>query len=148
MLLAWDGTISRLDGLLLLGIYLVYVGVLITRRGRTHSLLEVPSTSPRLDTVVATGLLVPVLLSASLMLSVVEVIIDTLAIGGSMVEIVTIGVAAALPELTAVMDAIRRRSPYVALGTLVGSNIVNPSSGPSLPTPSRRPSSFGTSRSS
>ena len=126
MLLAWDGTISRLDGFLLLGLYLAYVGVIITRRERTQSLREAPSTNPRRDTVVATGLLVLVLLSASLMLSVVEVVVDTLAIGGSMVGIVTIGVAAALPELTAVMDAIRRRSPHVALGTLIGSNIVNP----------------------
>jgi len=43
-----------------------------------------------------------------------------------MVGVVTLGVAAALPELTTVMDAVRRRSPNVALGTLVGSNIVNP----------------------
>lgn len=41
------------------------------------------------------------------------------------VGVVTLGVAAALPELTAVLDVIRRRSPNVALGTLIGSNIVN-----------------------
>ncbi|RCU44232.1 sodium:calcium antiporter [Haloplanus salinus] len=126
MLVAWDGTISRLDGVLLLGLYLLYVGAIITRRGSTQSLREAPSKNPRRDTVVATGLLVLVLLSASLLLSVVEGVVDALAIGGSMVGVVTIGVAAALPELTAVMDAIRRRSPHVALGTLVGSNIVNP----------------------
>jgi cation:H+ antiporter len=126
MVLAWDGTISRLDGVLLLALYLVYVGVSVTRRERTQTLREPPSVSPRQDAIVAVGLLTLVLLSASLMLSVIEVVIDTLALGGSMVGIVTIGVAAALPELTAVMDAIRRRSPNVALGTLIGSNIVNP----------------------
>ncbi|MFB6161722.1 MAG: sodium:calcium antiporter [Haloferacaceae archaeon] len=126
MLLAWDGTIGRLDGLLLLGSYLVYVGVMISRRERTRSLREAPSTDPRRDAVVATGLLVLVLLAASLVLSVVEVVVDTLAVGGSMVGVVTLGVAASLPELTAVMDALRRRSPHVALGTLVGSNVVNP----------------------
>ncbi|GAB6861845.1 sodium:calcium antiporter [Haloplanus litoreus] len=126
MLLAWDGTISRLDGVLLLGLYLAYVGAILTFRERTQSLREAPSENPRRDAVVATGLLVLVLLSASLMLSVVEVIVGALALGGSMVGIVTVGVAAALPELTAVMDAIRRRSPHVALGTLIGSNIVNP----------------------
>ncbi|MEF8824751.1 MAG: hypothetical protein V5A27_00150 [Halapricum sp.] len=69
MLVAWDGTISRLDGVLLLGLYLMYVGVIITRRERTQSLREAPSKNPRRDTVVATGLLVLVLLSASLLLS-------------------------------------------------------------------------------
>ncbi|WP_137285393.1 sodium:calcium antiporter [Halorussus salinisoli] len=126
IVLAWDGTISRLDGVLFLALYLVYVGASVTRRERTQTLREPPSVNPRRDAVVAIGLLVLVLLSASLMLSVLEGVIDMLALGGSMVGIVTIGVAAALPELTAVMDAIRRRSPNVALGTLVGSNIVNP----------------------
>jgi hypothetical protein len=43
-----------------------------------------------------------------------------------MVSVLTIGVAAALPELSTVLDATRRRTPNVALGVLVGSNLVNP----------------------
>lgn len=124
--LAWDGTISRVDGVVLLALYFVYVGVSVIRRERTQTLREPPSVDPRRDAAVAAGLLVLVLLSASLLLSVIEVVVDMLALGGSMVGVVTIGVAAALPELTTVMDAIRRRTPNVALGTLVGSNIVNP----------------------
>ncbi|MHB9288768.1 sodium:calcium antiporter [Halobacteriales archaeon Cl-PHB] len=123
---AFDGTVGRLDGALLLALYLAYILVRISQRDRTPSLRERPSRNPHRDVLVATGLLVLVLLSASLMLSVVEVVVDRLAIGGSMVGVVTIGVAAALPELTAVVDAIRRQSPNVALGALVGSNIVNP----------------------
>ncbi|WP_225336601.1 sodium:calcium antiporter [Halomicrobium urmianum] len=123
--LAWGGTISRLDGLLLLALYVVYVGVNLVRRDRTQALREQASTDPRRDAVVATGLLVLVLLSASLVLSVIETVVDALTLGGSTIGIVTIGVAAALPELTTVIDAIRRQSPDVALGTLVGSNVVN-----------------------
>jgi len=123
---AWDGRIGRLDGLLLLGLYLAYVAMRVSRRERTTSLREPPSTNPRWDAITAAGLLVLVLLSATLLLSVVELVVEGLALGGSMVGVVTLGVAAALPELTTVMDAIRRRSPNVALGTLVGSNIVNP----------------------
>jgi cation:H+ antiporter len=40
--------------------------------------------------------------------------------------VVTLGLAAALPELSTVVDALRRRAPNVAVGTLVGSNVVNP----------------------
>ena len=126
LVVAWDGTISRLDGVVLLGLYLAYVGIRISRREAQPTLQERPSSHPRRDAAVAAGLLVLVLLAASLMLVVVEVIVDTLALGGSMVGVVTIGVAAALPELTAVIDSIRRRAPNVAMGTLVGSNIVNP----------------------
>jgi cation:H+ antiporter len=126
LLVAWDGTISRVDGGLLLGLYLGYVAVRVRRRERLSTLRERPSSNPRRDAVVAAGLLVVVLLSASVVLSVVEVIVTLLELGGSMVGVVTIGVAAALPELTAVIDSIRRRAPNVALGTLIGSNIVNP----------------------
>jgi cation:H+ antiporter len=126
LLVARDGTVGRLDGLLLLALYVAYVWARVGRRERTGALRERPSTNPRRDALVAAGLLTLVVLAASLMLSVVEVVVDILALGGSMVGVVTIGVAAALPELTTVMDAVRRRSPNVALGTLVGSNIVNP----------------------
>lgn len=60
------------------------------------------------------------------MLVVVQAVVDRLALGGSMLGVVTLGVASALPELSTVVDAIRRRAPNVALGTLVESNVVNP----------------------
>jgi cation:H+ antiporter len=126
LVVAVDGTVGRLDGVLLFGVYLVYVVVAVSRRERTRTLREPPSVNPRRDAVVATGLLALVLIAASLVLSIVESVVGRLALGGSMVGVVTLGVAAALPELTAVVDAVRRRSPHVALGTLVGSNIVNP----------------------
>ncbi|MFW5911401.1 MAG: sodium:calcium antiporter [Halolamina sp.] len=124
--LAWDGTVSRFDGGILLTLYLVYVGVSLTRRERTQTLREPPSVNTRRDAVAAVGLLLLVLLAASLILSVIERLVEQLALGGSMVGVLTLGVAAALPELTTVVDSIRRRTPQVALGTLVGSNIVNP----------------------
>ena len=126
LLVALDGTISRLDGVLLLGLYAAYVGVRVARRDQFPTVRERPSRDPRHDAVIGVCLLGIVVLAASLMLSVVESIVNSLALGGSMVGVVTVGVAAALPELTAVMDAIRRRAPNVALGTLIGSNIVNP----------------------
>ncbi|WP_254278990.1 sodium:calcium antiporter [Haloarcula marina] len=124
--LAWDGTLSRLDGAVLLALYLAYVAVRFTHRRQSPTLRERPSTNPRRDALLAAVFLALVLLAASLLLSVVEAALATLTLGGSMVGVVTLGVAAALPELTTVMDALRRRSPNVALGTLIGSNIVNP----------------------
>ncbi|NHN49233.1 sodium:calcium antiporter [Halostella sp. JP-L12] len=126
ILVAWDGSISRLDGVVLFVLYLGYVGIRVSRREQLPTLRERPSLNPRWDILVATGLLILVLLSASIMLSVVELIVNTLALGGSTIGVMTIGVAAALPELTAVIDSIRRRAPNLALGTLIGSNIVNP----------------------
>jgi len=126
ILLAWDGQISRLDGGLLLALYLCYLGITIARWDRTQQLREPASANPRRDAIVAVGLLLLVLLAASLVLTVIESIVEILALGGSMIGIVTLGVAGALPEVTAVLEAIRRRSPAIALGTLIGTNIVNP----------------------
>jgi cation:H+ antiporter len=126
LVVARDGTVSHLDGAALFALYLLYVLFRVQRRERTQDLKERPSSAPRRDAAVVAGTLTLVLLAALLILSVVEGVVETLALGGSTVGVVTIGVAASLPELTAVTDAIRRRSPNVALGTLVGSNIVNP----------------------
>ena len=126
LLVALDGRIGRVDGLLLLGLYVAYVGISLSYRERTQTLREPPSVDPSRDAIVAIGYLALVILSGSLMLTVVEALVSELSLGGSMVGIVTIGIAAALPELTTVVDALRRQSPNVALGTLLGSNIVNP----------------------
>lgn len=124
--LAWDGTVSRLDGALLLAAFAAYVYYTVTRRERAPVATERASEEPRRDGAVALGALVLVLLSASLLLAVAETVVQGLRLGGSMVGLVTIGVAAALPELSTVLASVRRREPNLALGTLVGSNVVNP----------------------
>lgn len=126
LVLAWDGTVSRLDGVLLLVAFVGYVFVTVTRRERPSLPTEPPSAAPRRDGAVAVGGLTLVLLSASLLLAVAEVVVAGLQLGGSMVGVITIGIAAALPELSTVMASVRRREPNLALGTLVGSNVVNP----------------------
>ncbi|MFB6185170.1 MAG: sodium:calcium antiporter [Haloarculaceae archaeon] len=123
---AIDGTVSRLDGLVLLVAYVVYVGYNVAHRERSQRNPEAASRSIRRDATVSVAMLFLVLASASLLLAVVQDVVTELALGGSMIGVVTIGVASALPELTTVLESIRRRTPNVALGTLVGSNVVNP----------------------
>lgn len=126
LVLGWDGTISRLDGFLLLAAFVAYVYRSVTRRDRGSVPTKRPSENPRGDAVVTSGALVLVLLSASLLLAVAEVVVAGLQLGGSMVGVITIGIAAALPELSTVLASARRREPNLALGTLIGSNVVNP----------------------
>jgi cation:H+ antiporter len=123
---AWDGTVSRLDGLLLLAGYAVYVYYSFSRRERSLSLPETASANVRRDALVTAAALGVLILSAQAVLLLVEDVVARLRLGGSMVGVITLGVAAALPELSTVVNSIRRRAPNVALGTLVGSNVVNP----------------------
>lgn len=124
--LAWDGTITRVDGLLLVGVYLVYLYYSYTRRQRQVDVAGTGSEHVRRDLAVAVVGLVGVLGSAFVVLQVVEVLVDALRLGGSMIGVFTIGLAAALPELSTVVESVRRETPYIALGTLFGSNVVNP----------------------
>jgi cation:H+ antiporter len=126
LLVSLDGSVSRVDGGVLLVAYGLYTYYSFTRRPRTMALPESRESTVRRDAVVGVVALGLVVLSATLLLSVAQGIVDSLALGGSMVGVVTLGVASALPELSTVLDAVRRRSPNLALGTLFGSNVVNP----------------------
>lgn len=126
LLVLADGVVSRVDGALLLLAYLGYTRYSLGRRERRLRLPGEESRDVRRDLVVTVGALLAILASSYVVLSVVEVVVDRLALGGSMVGVVTLGLASALPELSTVVDAVRRRAPNVALGTLVGSNVVNP----------------------
>lgn len=124
--LGWDGVFSRPDGAVLVVAFAVYLYVSVTRRQRSVNLEAAASTNVARDVVFVCGGLLVVLASAFLVLSVVQRLVDSLALGGSMIGVFTIGLAAALPELSTVTESIRRRAPNIALGTLVGSNVVNP----------------------
>lgn len=126
LVVAVDGSISRLDGVVLLGAYGTYTYYHYRNRRRDYAVPETASVNVRRDALIGMVALLLVVLAATLLLAVTEVVVDSLALGGSIVGVITLGVAAALPELSTVMDAIRRRAPDIALGTLIGSNIVNP----------------------
>jgi cation:H+ antiporter len=121
-----DGTVGRLDGVVLLVAFAGYTYYNLQQRERRLRLPEAESTNVRRDLLVTVGALVGILASSYVVLVVVQAVVDRLALGGSMLGVVTLGLASALPELSTVVDAIRRRAPNVALGTLVGSNVVNP----------------------
>ncbi|WP_350355249.1 sodium:calcium antiporter [Haloglomus salinum] len=125
LVLSADGHLSRLEGLVLVGAYGAYFAYSYTRRQRTRGLPEARSATPGRDAAVGAAALVAVLVASFVVLDTVDVVVQRLALGGSMLGVVTIGVAAALPELSVVREAIRRRTPTLALGTLVGSNVVN-----------------------
>ncbi|NHN61294.1 sodium:calcium antiporter [Halorussus rarus] len=125
--LAVDGTISRPDGLLLVGAFLVYLYYTYDRRERTviPAELEVENADVRTDAAIALGGLAVVMTSAYVALAALEVLVASLGLGGSLVGVVTIGAGSALPELSTVTESVRRNRPTLALGTLVGSNVVN-----------------------
>jgi len=59
-------------------------------------------------------------------LAITEIVVSRTGIGGSLIGVLTLGVASALPEFTTALAGIRNKENGISLGTLVGSNITNP----------------------
>ncbi len=123
---SFDGTVGRLDALALLGAYGAYTYWSFERRPRTMNVPDTASEDVVRDTAVSLAAMGVVLAAAFVALAAVEELVADLALGGSMAGVVTIGLASALPELSTVLESVRRKAPNVAVGTLVGSNVVNP----------------------
>ncbi|WP_435349712.1 sodium:calcium antiporter [Haloarchaeobius sp. HRN-SO-5] len=126
LVFAWDRVLSQVEGVVLVAVYLAYTYWAIENRERVGAIPEGESKRVGRDAALSVLGLVGVLVSAYVVLEAVELVVAVLGLGGSIVGVVTIGLAAALPELSTVLRGIRRRSPDIAVGTLVGSNVVNP----------------------
>jgi cation:H+ antiporter len=66
------------------------------------------------------------ILGAQIVLSITEMIVQLTGVGGSLIGVVTLGVASALPEMTTALSGVKHKAHGVSIGTLVGSNITNP----------------------
>jgi len=139
LVLGWDGNYSRIDGAILFGTFIAYTYYLYVDERKHYkeednqinsSELEeeVPANGREVlrDALITLALLVVIIGSATFVLSATEVIVDRTGVGGSLIGMVTLGVASALPELTTALAGIRHKEAGVSLGTLVGSNITNP----------------------
>ena len=140
IVLGWDRTYSRLDGLILLGTFIAYTCYLYWDERKYYkpedngfsetgeSPKGVPenrrqATRYALITMVALAVAVG---SASVVLKITETIVQRTGIGGSLIGVVTLGVASALPEFVTAISGVRNKEHGISLGTLVGSNITNP----------------------
>lgn len=140
LVLGWDRYYSRIDGLILFGSFFVYLFYLYLDERRHYDPVdhgfsetgEPPAGVPRTRgqalraALIAVAALVVTVVSSMVTLRITEVIVERTGIGGSLIGVVTLGVASALPELITSISGIRRGDAGLPLGTLVGSNITNP----------------------
>lgn len=139
LILGWDGNYSRIDGGILFGIFIAYCYYLYMDERKhykeednqlqSEEMAEGAPTNGRdvlRDALITTGLLVVIIGCATFVLSATEFIVGWTGVGGSLIGVITLGVASALPELTTALAGIRHKEAGISLGTLVGSNITNP----------------------
>jgi len=133
LFLGWDGTLSRADGLILFGTFVLYMGYLYRRESsHVHEAVERHKKQHRKrpwlkkDLAILIASFALMLASASLLLSSAEEIVLVTGLGGSLIGVITLGVASAAPEFFTAVSAIRHKNLSLSLGTLIGSNITNP----------------------
>ena len=122
------GTITRLDGILLVGSFVAYMYYLYTVREEDFKENEekISSKNPLIDLFKALIAMIAVVVSAEIFLRVVEVAIAQTGLSGSMIGVATVGIVSALPEMSTAISGLRHNSAGLSLGTLVGSNVTNP----------------------
>lgn len=139
IILGFDGDFSRVDGAILFGTFLAYTYYLYADE-RKHYKEEdnqlqseemaddVPQNGKEVvrDSLITAVLLGVIISAASIVLKATEITVDITGVGGSLIGVMTLGLASALPELTTALAGIRHKEAGISLGTLVGSNITNP----------------------
>lgn len=140
LVLGWDRTFSRLDGLILFGTFIGYMYYLYRDERKHYQEIDhgfdpdgsLPKGVPHnrqqalRDAGIALLALGITIISAMVALQITEIIVVQTGIGGSLIGVVTLGIASALPELFAALSGVRNGDAGIPLGTLIGSNVTNP----------------------
>lgn len=128
LILAWDGTLTRVDGGILFGSFLLYMFYLYTTRDEKLQAqgTSEPSKRPKIDFALGVFFMLVVIYSADIFLKVVELAIEATGVSGSMIGVATVGVVSAFPEMVTAIQGLRQKAEGISLGTLIGSNITNP----------------------
>jgi cation:H+ antiporter len=126
--LSVSGTLTRLDGIILVGSFCAYMFYLYTTRKEElaeQGTVE-PARKPKTDFAIGIAAMMVVIVAAEVFLRVVEVAVAETGLSGSMVGVASVGIVSAFPEMITAISGLRHGSEGVSLGTLIGSNITNP----------------------
>jgi cation:H+ antiporter len=129
IVLGWDGTYSRIDGFILLSIFAGYMYWLYTdERAQEHLKPQHDSLkySPKKTVLFLLLGLCGLIGASAMVLHVMETHVAVTVLGGSLLGVITLGIASALPEMLTAISGVKNKSSGVSVGTLIGSNITNP----------------------
>ena len=124
-LVAWDGHVSRVEGLILITLYIIYVMALMNGE-------NVPEQEP--SPMAGGGFsswillligLAAVIFSSELTVSSVVKIAYAFDISEALISVLIIGLGTSLPELSISISAILKQKPQMSVGNIIGSNILD-----------------------
>jgi len=129
LLLIQDGILSRVDGILLLSAFLIYLFWLFTKRERFEKVYDgvrkpLNLTSFFKDLILIFGSILLLLLSAQGIVKSAIFFAEYLNFPISLIGILIIGLGTALPEASFALQAARRNQDWLILGNLMGSAVI------------------------
>ena len=120
--------LSRIDGLILLGCFIGYM--IFLYKSQSSIIHDHPerdeSKNVPLDVLKVIIGMAAIIVSAHIALQSTQELVNMTGLGGSLIGVVTLGVASAFPEMFTAISALRHKAAGISLGTLIGSNITNP----------------------
>jgi len=125
-LFAYDGVISRFEGLILVACYTSYLAVIIFRRAEVPDNEEEIMHMPvwRAWVILATGLVL-LLFAAELTVVYAASFAERVGLSNIAVSAIVIGMGSSLPELSVSFVALLKKRGGLSVGNLVGSNVLD-----------------------
>lgn len=126
LLMIFDGTISRIDGMILLILLVCYLAIIVRsalkNRDDDDSLKILPVPKSLLFIVLG---LCAVILGGQLVVNNASIIARTLGMSNTLIGLTIVAIGTSLPELVTSIVAARKGNSGIALGNAVGSCIFN-----------------------
>ncbi len=123
ILLGYDGHLSRVDGIILVVVYIIYFISLFYQERIRDKISKQPKGGIRKDLIILViGLCLVVYTSEVVVDNAVE-FAEMIGLKQSLVGIILIGLGTSLPELAISLNATRKKANALSVGNLIGSNI-------------------------
>lgn len=121
-----DGSISRIEGFLLLGAFIVYIGIMISSalKNRTKDQKQTAMSLPKSILYIIFGL-AAVIIGGDLVVDNASLIAHRLGMSDTFVGLTIVAIGTSLPELVTSITASRKGDSGIALGNAVGSCLFN-----------------------
>jgi len=125
LLLVIDGQLTSLDSMILLALFVMFVGYIFMNRVRMNNTEVITKKEAAKDFIIFLVSMGVVMISAGVVVHSATVIAEDLGLFKSFIGATIIALGTSLPELAVDTTAVRRGKVSMALGDIVGSNVVN-----------------------
>ena len=123
-LMSLDGRVGRIEGVLLVLAYALYLWAL-AKKEKMVEITEYKANYWKEGSIMVFGLIILGIAANAIVMHALN-FADAWGISASFIGVLIIGISTALPELTTALIAILKGAHGISLGVLVGSNITNP----------------------